>query len=62
VLRLVKSFRAESAFFADLVHYVSHWVHELGKNVYVVGLSGDARMRPFGEILDCIALSVALTP
>ena len=47
----------EAQFFADLVHYVSHWVHELGKNVYVVGLSGDAQMRPFGEILDCIPLA-----
>lgn len=47
----------EAQFFAGLVPFVEYVVEHLGKNLYLVGLDGDIRRRPFGEILQCIPLA-----
>jgi len=44
----------EAQFFEDLVPFVLMAVEEMGKNVVVVGLDGDAMRRPFGHILELI--------
>jgi thymidine kinase len=47
----------EAQFFHGLVDFVKHVVDSLGKNVVLVGLDGDSRRMPFGEILQCIPLA-----
>jgi thymidine kinase len=41
----------EAQFFTGLVDFVTTAVDRYGKHVVVVGLDGDARRRPFGEVL-----------
>ena len=43
----------EAQFFTGLSTFCGYMV-QLGKNVVLVGLDGDARRQPFREILDCI--------
>jgi len=47
----------EAQFFPDLLSFVTHQVYSEEKRVYVVGLSGDADCRAFGQILDCIPMA-----
>ena len=47
----------EAQFFTDLKKFVEISVERYEKNVYVVGLDGDANRKPFGQILDCIPLA-----
>jgi thymidine kinase len=47
----------EAQFFPDLLSFVTRQVYMEQKRVYVVGLSGDADCRPFGQILDCIPMA-----
>jgi thymidine kinase len=47
----------EGQFYPDLVYTVRQFVDVLGKQVYVAGLDGDARRRPFGKILDLIPIA-----
>jgi thymidine kinase len=51
----------EAQFFTDLKKFVEISVEQHGKNVYVVGLDGDANRKPFGDILDCIPLADTVT-
>ena len=44
----------EAQFFNNLVPFVEHVVEKLGKQLYLVGLDGDFRRKPFGEFLQCI--------
>ena len=44
----------EAQFFPDLKEFVTLSVECQKKQVYVVGLDGDAERRPFGQILECI--------
>lgn len=46
----------ESQFFPDLYETVKHWVDDLGKNVFVIGLCGDSNREKFGQILDLIPI------
>ena len=47
----------EAQFFHGLIDFVKHVVDVLRKNVVLVGLDGDSRRMPFGEILQCIPLA-----
>jgi len=51
----------EAQFFEDLLVFVRSLVENLGVNVVVVGLDGDAQRRPFGKVLDCIPLADKVT-
>jgi thymidine kinase len=51
----------EGQFFNDLIEFVLYLVEELGKNVIVVGLDGDADRKPFGKILELIPLCDTIT-
>jgi len=51
----------EAQFFPDLRAFVEYAVDHCGKNVLVVGLDGDVRRKPFGQILDCIPLADTVT-
>lgn len=47
----------EAQFFGDLFHTVLEWVDVHKKHVYLYGLDGDFKRRPFGQILDLIPYS-----
>ena len=47
----------EAQFFTDLKDFVVWAVEQDKKQVYIVGLDGDAERKPFGQILDCIPLA-----
>ena len=44
----------EAQFFPDLIPFVLRAVDGDGKNAVVVGLDGDAELRPFGRVLDLV--------
>jgi len=44
----------EGQFFIGLKSTILHWVEDLGKHVYIVGLDGDRNREKFGELLDLI--------
>jgi thymidine kinase len=44
----------EGQFFIDLKEYVNKWCDEYKKNITIVGLDGDFKREPFGQILDLI--------
>jgi thymidine kinase len=44
----------EAQFFPRLKEFTLRAVEDEGKQVYIVGLDGDADRKPFGELLDCI--------
>ena len=41
----------EGQFFNDLFDTVLYWVERLGKTVYICGLDGDFKRKPFGDLL-----------
>ena len=47
----------EGQFFDDLVEFTLKVVEELGKDLIVVGLDGDAHRKPFGKILQLVPLA-----
>ena len=47
----------EGQFFPDLYEGVLHFVEDLGKEVYVVGLKGDYKRKRFGGIADLLEIS-----
>ena len=47
----------EAQFFGDLFHTVLEWVDVHKKRVFLYGLDGDFKRRPFGQILDLIPYS-----
>ena len=47
----------EGQFFSDLKEYVLKWCEEYNKNIIVIGLSGDFKREPFGQILDLIPIA-----
>lgn len=47
----------EAQFFHDLRAFVCYVLEECHKDLVLVGLDGDARRKPFGELLDCIPLA-----
>ena len=47
----------EAQFFGDLFHTVLKWVDVYKKKIYLYGLDGDFKRRPFGQILDLIPYS-----
>jgi len=47
----------EAQFFGDLFHTVLEWVDVRKKRVFLYGLDGDFKRRPFGQILDLIPYS-----
>ena len=51
----------EGQFFIGLKKFVLYLLQVYHKNILIVGLDGDARQQPFGEILDCIPWSSKLT-
>jgi thymidine kinase len=51
----------ESQFFPDLKNFVLHSVEEDCKEVFVVGLDGDADRKPFGQILDLVPYADKIT-
>jgi len=51
----------EAQFFYALVHFVREAVEHRHKSVYVIGLSGDYRRQPFGEILAVIPYADKVT-
>ena len=51
----------EAQFFGGLYYFVRDAVDAWHKAVYVVGLSGDCTRKPFGEILNVIALADKVT-
>ena len=50
----------EAQFFLGLKKFVTYLLQVYHKNILLVGLDGDARQKPFGEILDCIPLCSTL--
>ena len=54
ILKVDFIFIDEGQFFSDLNEYVSKWCDEYKKNITVVGLDGDYKRQPFGQILDLI--------
>lgn len=47
----------EGQFFEDLIEFALVVVEELGKDLVVVGLDGDAHRKPFGKILELLPLA-----
>jgi thymidine kinase len=47
----------EAQFFKNLKSCVLHWVEDLKKTVYVVGLNCDYKRQKFGEIIDLVAVA-----
>jgi len=47
----------EGQFFTDLKYHVLKWCEEYNKNIVVIGLSGDFKREPFGQILDLIPIA-----
>ena len=47
----------EGQFFSDLKMYVVKWCEEYKKNIIVIGLDGDYKRNPFGQILDLIPIA-----
>ena len=47
----------EGQFFPDLKEYVVKWCEEYKKNIIVIGLDGDYKRNPFGQILDLIPIA-----
>jgi thymidine kinase len=47
----------ESQFFTNVKETVLRWVEDYNKTVYVCGLHGDYKRKPFGELLDLIPYS-----
>ena len=47
----------EAQFFKNLKSQVLHWVEDLKKNVYIVGLNCDYKREKFGEIIDLVTLA-----
>jgi thymidine kinase len=47
----------EAHFFYGLVDFVNQVVDRNRCNLFLVGLDGDSRRRPFGELLECIPLA-----
>lgn len=54
ILKVDFIFIDEGQFFADLKEYVTKWCDEYHKNITVIGLDGDFKREPFGQILDLI--------
>lgn len=50
----------ESHFFSDLRKFVEKCLID-GKHLIVIGLSGDYKGNPFGQVLDCIPLAERVT-
>lgn len=44
----------ESQFFKGLKSFVVYMLRSYNRNILLVGLDGDARQNPFGEVLECI--------
>ena len=51
----------EAQFFSGLYYFVRDAATAWRRSVYVIGLSGDYQRKPFGEILDVIALADKVT-
>jgi thymidine kinase len=51
----------EGQFFSDLKDYVVKWCEEYKKNIIVIGLDGDYKRNPFGQILDLIPIADNVT-
>jgi thymidine kinase len=51
----------EAQFFTGLKKFVLYMLQVYHKHILIVGLDGDARQKPFGEILDCIPWCSKLT-
>jgi thymidine kinase len=51
----------EAQFFHALVHFVREAVEKYHKSVYVIGLSGDYRRQPFGELLAVVPYADKVT-
>lgn len=51
----------EAQFFPGLKAFILQAVEQDKKQVYIVGLDGDAERRPFGELLDCIPYADSVT-
>jgi thymidine kinase len=51
----------ESQFFKGLRNFVMYALQAYGKNILLVGLDGDARQYPFGEVFDCIPWATHVT-
>jgi thymidine kinase len=47
----------EAQFFDGLVAFVKDVVETQGKKLYLIGLDGDIKRMPFGELLECIPLA-----
>ena len=44
----------EGQFFSDLKKYVLLWCEEHNKDIFIIGLDGDFKREPFGDILNLI--------
>jgi thymidine kinase len=51
----------EGQFFSDLKDYVIKWCEKYKKNIIVIGLDGDYKRNPFGQILDLIPIADNVT-
>ena len=51
----------EAHFFPDLKAFVLHAVEDLGKHITCIGLNGDFRRKPFGELLDLVPYCNSIT-
>jgi len=47
----------EGQFFEDLVEFTLKVVEDIGKDLIVVGLDGDAHRKPFGQLLNLVPLA-----
>lgn len=51
----------EAQFFTELRGFVKRLVKQMGKDVLVVGLDGDYKQYPFGEIMRCIPFATTVS-
>jgi thymidine kinase len=51
----------EGQFFSDLKNYVIKWCEQFKKNIIVIGLDGDYKRNPFGQILDLVPIADNVT-
>lgn len=51
----------EAQFFKGLKAFVLYAMKACNRNILIVGLDGDARQEPFGELLECIPFATNVT-
>lgn len=51
----------EAQFFSGLLNFVVYILKSFKRDILIIGLDGDARQEPFGEVLKCIPFATNVT-